>query len=122
MIWPISPCGAVRMASLMVRYHACRVQGHRQELDEKLATSDIQLFGRPSGLPGSRRQNGHAEDAAGLELGGESDADTDASDEEDAEDDEAGTERGSSCSEQPLTSWTQRLDLCKSSCRLATAL
>lgn len=59
-------------------------------MDEKLATSNIQLFGRPAGLPGSRRLDGHAEDAAGLRLGDESDADTDASDEEDAEDDEAG--------------------------------
>lgn len=74
---------------------AHHVQGHRQALDEKLATSDIQLFGRPSGLPGSRRLDGHAEDAAGVQLLDELDADTEASDAEDKEDDEAGMDQGS---------------------------
>lgn len=70
------------------------VQGHRQALDEKLATSDIQLFGRPAGAPGSRHLNGHAGHAAGVQLADDSGADTDASDEDEMEDENAGMTPG----------------------------
>ena len=69
-------------------WRACLVQGNRQALDEKLATSDIQLFGRPAGAPGSRQLNGNAAHAAAARLADESDS---ASEEEDAEDGDAGT-------------------------------
>jgi len=49
------------------------LQGSRQALDEKLATSDIQLFGRPAGAAVPRLQNGHAEHAAGVQLAADHD-------------------------------------------------
>ena len=67
------------------------MQGNRQALDEKLATSDIQLFGRPAGAPGSTHMNGHAAHAPGVQLAEDLDTGSDDSADEDAEDDDAGS-------------------------------
>ena len=66
------------------------MQGNRQALDEKLATSDIQLFGRPAGVPSSRLTNGHAAHAAGVQLAEDFDTGSDASADEDDDEDDAG--------------------------------
>ena len=62
------------------------LQGSRQALDEKLATSDIQLFGRPAAAAGSRPKNGHADRAYEGQPGADSDeaASEDESEGEDA--------------------------------------
>ena len=49
------------------------LQGSRQALDEKLATSNIQLFGRPAAAAGSRPENGHADRTQGGQPGADSD-------------------------------------------------
>lgn len=65
------------------------LQGSRQALDEKLATSDIQLFGRPAAAAGSRPENGHADRTHGGQPG--ADSDEAASDEESEGEDTSGS-------------------------------
>ena len=62
------------------------LQGSRQALDEKLATSNIQLFGRPAAAAGSRPENGHADRAHGGQPGADSD---EAASEEESEGEDA---------------------------------